>query len=395
MLAGTVDPAVFRGRTVVVGATAASLQDRHSTPVSSRPMSGPELQANAIWTVAHGVPLREAPAVLDVLLTALMALLTPLLIVRLRLLRALAGAVVLGLAYLVVAQVLFERGTVVWAVAPMVALAVGTVTALVASHLLESLARRRIAHDNDVLEARVRARTAELEEAQLEVLRRLALAAEWRDEDTGTHVHRIGILSHELALELGLSRAEAERLRHASTAHDIGKVAIPDPILLKPGPLEPEERAAMERHAAIGAAMLAGSAVPLLQLAETIARTHHERWDGTGYPAGLAGTDIPLPGRICAVVDVFDALVSPRPYKDAWPVEEALAELSAQAGRHFDPEVVAAFERLALRLHAELYPAPADAVARRRRRRARLSASGAAGDPRLSAAACRAAGPAA
>jgi putative two-component system response regulator len=134
---------------------------------------------------------------------------------------------------------------------------------------------------------------------------------------------------------------EAELLRHASAMHDVGKIAIPDTILRKPGPLTAEEWEVMKRHTTIGGDLLAGSRSPLVQMGEVIARTHHERWDGSGYPAGLAGEDIPLVGRICAVCDVFDALTSPRPYKHAWTVDDALTEIAAQSGRHFDPRLAA------------------------------------------------------
>jgi len=250
---------------------------------------------------------------------------------------------VAGVGYALVAQLVFIQSSVIWVGAPLVALAAATVGMVVASHLAETQARRRVLRDNDVLEERVRERTHQLRETQLEILRRLARAAEWRDEETGAHVERIGLLTQRLALAIGMDADDAELLLHASTAHDVGKIGIPDRILLKPGRLTPEERTEMERHALIGAAMLGESDSPLLQLAETIARTHHERWDGTGYPAGLAGEDIPLAGRICAIVDVFDALVSERPYKHAWPVSEGVDYLKAQRGRHFDPRCVDAF----------------------------------------------------
>jgi len=143
--------------------------------------------------------------------------------------------------------------------------------------------------------------------------------------------------------ELGLEACWLGDLRRAAPLHDIGKVSIPDAVLLKPARLTEAEMDIVRRHTTAGAAILAGSASPVLQMAEEIALTHHERWDGLGYPAGLRGRDIPLAGRIVAVADVFDALISERPYKDAWPVERAVAEIAAQAGRHFDPGVVAAF----------------------------------------------------
>jgi hypothetical protein len=239
--------------------------------------------------------------------------------------------------------------------APLLALAIGTVATVVTSHVAETSARRRVARENELLEARVRERTAELRQTQLEIVQRLSQAVEWRDEETGAHIDRIGQLSERVALAIGMAAAEAETIRHASAAHDFGKIGIPDRILLKPGRLTPEERREMERHAAMGGNLLSGSSSELLRLAETIARTHHERWDGTGYPEGLAGEDIPLPGRICAVCDVFDALVSERPYKEAWTVEAALAEITGQSGRHFDPALVDVFVPVARAAYADLY----------------------------------------
>jgi putative two-component system response regulator len=148
-------------------------------------------------------------------------------------------------------------------------------------------------------------------------------------------------LCQRLALAAGMDAEEAELVRHASAMHDVGKIAIPDSILRKPGPLSEDEWELMKRHTTIGADLLAGSRSPVVQMGEVIARTHHERWDGTGYPAGLAGEDIPLVGRICAVADVFDALISVRPYKAAWTVEATLAEIARQSGRQFDPRLAA------------------------------------------------------
>ena len=142
---------------------------------------------------------------------------------------------------------------------------------------------------------------------------------------------------------LGLDAGEVDLIRQAAPLHDIGKLGVPDAILLKPGPLDAAERARMQTHADIGRRILGGSLSPVLRLAEEIAHTHHERWDGAGYPRGLAGDAIPLVGRIVAVADVFDALTHARPYKPAWPADRAFAELCAQAGRQFDPGVVNAF----------------------------------------------------
>jgi CHASE2 domain-containing sensor protein len=355
VLDGRVDPAVLRDRVVVVGASAPSLQDLHATPTSSEPMSGPEVQANAIWTALHGLPLRDAALTINLVLVLLLGFAIPCLRLRLRVLPAALGAPVLAAGFMVAAQAAFDHGTVVWVVAPLIALVLGTVAMIVASHLAETAIRRYITRHNDVLEARVVERTAELRRTQLEILQRLSRAAEWRDEDTGKHVERIGRLSQRLAYALGMSPAEAGTLRHAAVAHDIGKLAIPDRILLKEGPLTPDEQVEMQRHALIGASMLSESESEVMQLAETIALTHHERWDGTGYPRGLTGEEIPLAGRICAVCDVFDALVSARPYKQAWALDEALDEVLGQRGKHFDPAVVDAFLPIARRAHADLY----------------------------------------
>ena len=209
---------------------------------------------------------------------------------------------------------------------------------------------RQLRNVNAQLEARVSQRTRELErinlnlqESQTEALEKLAQAAEFRDDDTGDHIRRVGDCAEMLALRLGLSASEATLLNRAATLHDIGKIAIPDAVLLKPGKLSAEEFEIMKTHALTGAALLSHSRSPLMQRAETIARTHHERFDGTGYPANLAGEAIPIEGRIAAVADVFDALTHARPYKTAWPISDALAEIRRSAGTHFDPCVVEAF----------------------------------------------------
>ncbi len=185
-----------------------------------------------------------------------------------------------------------------------------------------------------------------LEDAQHEVLHRLALAAEYRDDETGEHTKRVGELSARLAARMGLPEPEVDLLRLAAPLHDVGKVGIPDAILLKPGHLTAAEFEVIKGHAAIGAEMLAGRDFPLLEMAERIALTHHERWDGSGYPAGLAGDDIPLVGRIVALADVFDALTHDRPYKSAWPLKDAITEVRAQRARQFDPALVDAFLEL-------------------------------------------------
>jgi PAS domain S-box-containing protein len=182
-----------------------------------------------------------------------------------------------------------------------------------------------------------------IEEAQFETLARLAAAAEYRDDDTGEHTRRDGDLAGRLADALALPAELVGLIRRAAPLHDVGKIGIPDAILLKPGRLTEGEFEHMKRHTTIGAQMLAGGASAHIALAEQIAGTHHERWDGSGYPAGLAGAAIPIAGRIVAVADVFDALTHARPYKQAWPRAQALAELHRQRGRQFDPHVIDAF----------------------------------------------------
>ena len=200
---------------------------------------------------------------------------------------------------------------------------------------------------NQRLEQRVAERTHELEEARLEMLYRLARAAEFRDDQTGQHTLRVGRLAGRLAQVLGLPPESYDLIARAAPLHDIGKIGIPDGILLKPGRLEPHERGIIQTHTTIGADILSGSRYSLLQLAEEIALNHHERWDGQGYPRGLAGEAIPLSGRIVAVADVFDSLAHDRPYKRAWTPRDALAEIEACAGTQFEPAVVEALLRIA------------------------------------------------
>ena len=200
---------------------------------------------------------------------------------------------------------------------------------------------------NKLLEHKVSDRTRELEETQMEILQRLALAAEYRDDDTGEHTRRVGHMSGEIARALGLPAAEVELIRRAAPLHDVGKIAIPDAILLKPSKLAPEEFAVMRTHTTLGAKMLSGGRFPLLQKAEEIALIHHEHWDGNGY-MGLSGDAIPLAGRIVTAADVFDALAHKRVYKAAWSLDETVAEIQAQSGRQFDPQVVVAFEAVLL-----------------------------------------------
>jgi putative two-component system response regulator len=176
--------------------------------------------------------------------------------------------------------------------------------------------------------------------AHHDALFRLALAADFKDDDTGIHIVRIGFLAERLALALGRSRAWAEMLRKAAPMHDIGKIGIPDAVLKKPGRFEPDERQVMNKHARIGADILGQSRIPLFQLAAEVALSHHERFDGSGYPGGLAGEAIPLSGRIVSVVDFFDALTMDRCYRQALPDAEVMEMLRAERGGAFDPQIV-------------------------------------------------------
>lgn len=221
-------------------------------------------------------------------------------------------------------------------------------------------AEESLRHHKEMLELAVRERTTELQqrtrdleqqtarlvEARLETLRRLALAAEYRDDQTFEHTERVGQNAALLAEQLGLADREVSLIRQAAPLHDVGKLGISDTILLKPGSLTSDEFDEVKRHAELGAAILSGSSSEVLQLAEEIALTHHEWWDGSGYPSGLRGAAIPLSGQIVGLVDVFDALTHPRPYKEAWPLERAFGQIRALSGRQFDPCVVAAFEKL-------------------------------------------------
>lgn len=196
------------------------------------------------------------------------------------------------------------------------------------------------------LEDRLRRQAEELQRSQIEIAQRLALAAELRDYQSGEHTQRVGHTSSRIAAAMGMSDEAVEAIRLAAPLHDIGKIAIPDQILLKPAPLTLEELEVVKRHTSFGARMLSGSESAILQQAEEIALYHHENWDGTGYTPGLAGDSIPIAARIVRVADVFDALVHERPYKSAWSIEDASDLISEGAGTHFDPDVVKAFLRV-------------------------------------------------
>ncbi|MEM1445321.1 MAG: HD domain-containing phosphohydrolase [Planctomycetota bacterium] len=199
----------------------------------------------------------------------------------------------------------------------------------------------QISEINDELERRVQERTQELADANLDALTMLAVASEARDADTGAHVRRIERMARDTALALGLEADFAQHLGRSAILHDVGKITVPDHILKKPGPLTPDERAAMQQHTVAGENILGAN--PFFDLARVIARHHHENYDGSGYPDGLAKGDIPLPARIVHAVDVFDALRSPRIYKDPWSDRDTLQLLEDQAGSAFDPRVIEAF----------------------------------------------------
>jgi response regulator RpfG family c-di-GMP phosphodiesterase len=352
LLAGRADKTVLRDRVVVVGATAPTLRDVHTTPLSAKGlMSGPEIQANAISTALDGLPLRRAPGWIAILAIIAMGFAPAL---ARRHVRGALVALLAALTYVVATQAAFESGHILPMTYPLLALALGTVGSIGTAFLTERRERNRVELRNDLLEQRVRERTEDLRATQMEIVQRLGQAAESRDEDTGEHIERISRLCHRLALATGLGDAEAELIGHASAMHDVGKIGIPDRVLLKPGRLDPEEWALMRTHTTIGGAILGGSTSRLLQVAESIAVTHHERWDGSGYPAGLIGEEIPLAARICAICDVYDALLSSRAYKPRWSLDQSLMEIERQRGRHFDPDLVDVFVRMVPTLDDDL-----------------------------------------
>jgi putative two-component system response regulator len=204
--------------------------------------------------------------------------------------------------------------------------------------------RRQLAERSEFLRVEVERATSNIVAREIETIVRLTRAAEFRDEVTGQHVVRVGHMCATLARTIGLPDEECEMLLLAAPMHDIGKVATPDDILLKPGPLTVSEFAVMKKHTLAGFEILKDSASPMLRCAAEIALTHHERFDGQGYPHGLSGSTIPLSGRLCSIVDVFDALTSKRPYKVAWDTERAIATIASGSGTQFDPDVHSAFQ---------------------------------------------------
>lgn len=203
--------------------------------------------------------------------------------------------------------------------------------------------RKALQAQNETLEQMVRERTAQLNRAKIEIVERLGRAGEYRDNETGNHVKRVSLYSYEIARQAGLGEERARLIQQASPMHDIGKIGISDTILMKPGKLDDDEYQTMQNHVMIGASILKDSTSEILKVAYQIALTHHEKYDGHGYPHGLAGEAIPIEGRIVAIADVFDALTSERPYKAAWPVEKAVELLEKEKGKHFDPYLVDCF----------------------------------------------------
>ncbi len=273
VLRGKIDPRAVAGKIVVVGVSAPTLQDVHLTSTaSSTPMAGPEIQANAIWTALHGNPLRPASRWLALLAIVLAGLAAPVVSLRYRVLVSTTIALALAGAYVLVAQLAFQRGTVLVLSYPLAAFSIGTIGMVAANYVAAFVERNSFSR--------------RLHESQLELVQRLAQAVESRDLETGEHVHRIGILCERLARAIGWSEREAEMIRHASVMHDIGKIGLPDRVLLKPGHSTVRSGSSSRQHTTIGSGVLAGSQNPLVQMAESIARSHHERWDGSGYPAG-------------------------------------------------------------------------------------------------------------
>jgi putative two-component system response regulator len=215
------------------------------------------------------------------------------------------------------------------------------------NNLLEMhLSHKENLHYSANLESIINQRTQELVATQLEMVERLGHAAEYKDNETAAHTIRVGLYTEKIGTKLGLNSKETEQLKLAAPMHDLGKIGIPDNILLKPGKLDADEWTIMKKHAEYGYDILKDSKSNLLKTAGIIAYSHHEKWDGSGYPNALKGTDIHLYGRITAIADVFDALTMSRPYKKAWPIEDAIQLINDESGKHFDPTVVEAFNQV-------------------------------------------------
>ncbi len=223
--------------------------------------------------------------------------------------------------------------------------AVDYITKPISPPLVKARVRSQLAIYNQArhLEELVQQRTKELNDSRIEIIQKLGKAAEFKDNETGMHVIRMSWFARFIAEAMNQPEDWCELLFNAAPMHDIGKIGIPDRVLLKPGKLDPQEWEIMKKHAEYGADILGEHDSPLLNLAREVAITHHEKWDGSGYPNGLKGTEIPLSGRIVAIADVFDALTSERPYKKAWTEERAISLLEEEAGKHFDPELVPIF----------------------------------------------------
>ncbi len=237
----------------------------------------------------------------------------------------------------------FEIGAVDYITKPF---DIEEVKARIQTHLNLKKAREELQNQRSVLETKVKERTKELYDTRLEIVYRLGRAAEYRDNETGMHIRRMSHYCVELAHAIGMSDEDCDILLHASPMHDVGKIGIPDSILLKPGKLDADEWKTMQTHTTIGGEILSGHNSSQLRLAEIIALTHHERWDGTGYPKRLKGEDIPIEGRIACICDVFDALTSERVYKEAWPVDDAMEEIVKGAGTQFDARLVESFKSI-------------------------------------------------
>jgi len=237
----------------------------------------------------------------------------------------------------------FDRGARDYVTKPF---SIDEILSRVKNLLQVQLMHEQLENQNHMLELKVKERTQEIFQTRLEVVRRLGRAAEYRDNETGLHIVRMSKISMLLGQACGMDDYQADLLLNASPMHDIGKIGIPDHILLKPGKLDAEEWGIMKTHAEIGANILSGGGSDLLDMASEIAMTHHEKWDGSGYPSNLEGEAIPLSGRISAVADVFDALTSERPYKKAWAVEDAVEFMAKQSNKHFDPMLIKYFNDL-------------------------------------------------